>query len=320
MRKLLQINYVILVLVVFVIVYKQAFMQRHDKFYHEEGKIILNGESSVEKYQINKHLFFYEAKGLHQMTPLFQFENDEKTIKIDIYEISYPNHSKTDIHKVATYLMPIITADEEVFANKDLMYGIYFASGEEEIIIDDKEENQVCWFEIIKFIRLNLYVADTGYGELIPVITSSEGDLIDENPIRLEIFTAEVKREDGVKKIYTNCLLVSPFTITENSFPVRNKLIELFHQKEINEEPLNITAEDKVNLEAEGIYYPAFHNASKYNGVLVQWFMTYFLIVGITAYFVFFFRRGRKHLGHVKPTKALEESIKQSEKQKEVNK
>ena len=48
-------------------------MQRYDKFYHEEGKIILNGESSVEKYQINKHLFFYEAKGLHQMTPLFQF-------------------------------------------------------------------------------------------------------------------------------------------------------------------------------------------------------------------------------------------------------
>jgi hypothetical protein len=321
MRKLLQINYLILVFAVFIIVYKQAFMQRYDKFYHEEGKTILSGNSKVEKYQTNKHLFFYEAKGLHQREPIFQFENADKTIKIDLYEISYPDHSKDNIHHVVTYLMPIITASEEVFQNQELTYGIYFAgedTGDIEFDIESKEnEDSVFWFRIINFVRLNLYLADTGYGELVPTITASDNDLLDEKPIRIEIFTAEAKQEDGVKKVFINRLLTTPFTITENSFPVRNSLINLFHQKETNNEPLNLTAEDLKLLEEEqGIYFTAFHNASKYNGVLFMWFGIYFLIVIVTSYFVFFFNKGNRNLGKVKPPKALKESIQATEKEK----
>lgn len=319
MRKLFQINYLILILAVFVVVYRQAFMQRYDKFYYEEGKKILAGNSDVERYQNNKHLFFYETKGLHQNKPLLQFTNE--TIKIDIYEISYPDHSKKDIHNVVTYLMPIITADENVFKDKNLTYGIYFASEEDgdiDLDIDNPEEAEYAyWFEIINFLNLDIYMADTGFGELIPTITSSDNDLILKEPINVQIFAAEAKEEEGIKKILIEQLFKGPINIGENSFPIRNSLIQLFHEKEANNESLNITSADIETLETEQeIFFTVYHNASKYNTVLYKWFGGYLMVVLFTAYFVFFFRRGTKHLGKVKPTKALKESIEKVEKEK----
>lgn len=316
MRKLFQINYIILIVAVFVIVYRQAFMQRYDKFYYEEGKKILLSDSELEKYQNNKHLFFYEAKGLHQNKPLLQFTNE--TIKIDIYEISYPDHSKTNIHNVVTYLMPIITAEEGIFNNENLTYGIYFASEENEEIeldvLNPDEEEYAYWFEIINFLNLNIYMADTGFGELIPTITSSDDDLLVKEPIRMEIFTALAVEEEGVKKVLINRLLTVPIILGENSFPIRNSLINLFHEKEANDESLNLTESDIENLELENeVLFTVFHNASKYNSVLYKWFGGYLIVILFTGYFVFFFKRGKKTLGRVKPTKALAESIKETE-------
>lgn len=319
MKKLLQINYLILVFAVFIVVYRQAFMQRYDKFYYEEGKVILSENSDIEKYQNNKHLFFYEAKGFHQNKPLFQFENEDKTIKIDIYEISYPDHSKERIHNVVTYLMPIITADESIFNDIDATYGIYFAGkddGEIEFNEDNpEEESHVFWFEVINFVNLDIYMADTGYGEIIPTITDQEDDLINIEPVKIEIFSAKSITEEGINKILIERYLETNFTITENSFPVRNSLTSLFHEKEANNEPLNITDEDLEFLKEEGVLFTAFHNASKYNSVLYLWFGVYFAIVIVTGYFVFFFKKN-KTLGRVKPPKGLQESIKKSEQEK----
>lgn len=319
MRKAIQINFIILVFAVFIVVFRQAFMQRHDKFYYEEGKTILAGNSNVQKYQENKHLFFYEAKGFHQSEVLFQFENAENTIKIDFYEVSYPDHSKTDIHRVVTYLMPIITASEEVFKNKDIMYGIYFAGIDDASLDFDadnpSEEGHVYWFEVIEFLNLNIYFADTGYGELIPVITKEEDDLLDITPIRIEIFTAEETTTGANKQTVIKRLLTTPFTITENSFPVRDSLINLFNEKLANEISLNITDADLLNLEEDGIYNTAFHDASKYNSVLYLWFGIYLGVVFIGCYFVFFFKKTNK-LGRVKPPKGLVESIKDTETEK----
>jgi|GEM_PF-5359175 len=322
MKKLLQINYLILVFAVFIVVYRQAFMQRYDKFYFEEGKAILAGEN--EEYENNKHLFFYEAKGFHQKQSIFQFENEDKTIKIDIYEISYPDHSKTDIHNVVTYLMPIITADESIFKDKEMTYGIYFAGKDDgEIVFSEdnpEEESHVLWFEVINFVNLDIYMADTGYGEIIPTITDQEDDLINIEPVKIEIFSAKSISEDGVNKILIERYLQTDFTITENSFPVRNSLTTLFHEKQANGEPLNITDEDLEFLKIEKeVLFTAFHDASKYNSVLYLWFGIYFLIVIITGYFVFFFKKTNK-LGRVKPPKGLEESIKKSEQEKVNNK
>ncbi len=324
MKKLLQINYLILVFAIFVVVYRQAFMQRYDKFYFEEGKIILAGNSNVEKYQENKHLFFYEAKGFHQNKPIFQFENEDKTIKIDIYEISYPDHSKDGIHNVITYLMPVITADENMFIDQEMTYGIYFAGKDDgEIEFNEnnpEEESHVFWFEVINFINLDIYMADTGYGEIIPTITQQEDDLINIEPVKIEIFSATSISEDGVNKIVIDRYLESPFLINENSFPVRNSLIDLFHEKQAKGESLNITDEDLEFLKIEKeVLFTAFHDASKYNSVLYLWFGIYFLIVIITGYFVFFFKKTNK-LGRVKPPKGLEESIKKSEQEKVNNK
>lgn len=311
MRTLLKINFLILAMAAFFIVYRQAFMQRYDKFYYEEGKIILDGNSTIEKYQNNPNLFFYEAKGLHQKTPIYTYSNLD--IKIDIYEISFPDHSKKSIHNVVTYLMPIISADESVFANKDLMYGIYFV-GEDDELEENVDEKLVYWFEIVDFVNLGIYFADTGYGEIIPVIAGEEKDLLPVNPIRIEIFTASEIKEDGIDKIKIDRLLVAPFTIDENSFLIRNKLIELFHEKESAGKKLNITDEDIEILESEEIYFTVFHNASKYNSVLYLWFGSYLGIVLVFGYFVFYYKRdGGKHLGRQKPTKALKESIKETE-------
>ncbi|MFA6678462.1 MAG: hypothetical protein WCS22_02850, partial [Acholeplasmataceae bacterium] len=124
----------------------------------------------------------------------------------------------------------------------------------------------------------------------------------------------------GVNKIVIDRYLESPFLINENSFPVRNSLIDLFHEKQAKGESLNITDEDLEFLKIEKeVLFTAFHDASKYNSVLYLWFGIYFLIVIITGYFVFFFKKTNK-LGRVKPPKGLEESIKKSEQEKVNNK
>lgn len=319
MRKLLKINFLILVVAAFYLVYRQAFMQRYDKFYYEEGKTILEGNSNIEKYQQNKHLFFYEAKGFHKKEPLLSYSNED--IKIDIYEISFPSHNKADIHNVVTYIMPIITADKSFFSNKDLTYGIYFATEtNEDILLEDEEEKTTRWFEIIDFVNLGLYVVDTGYGEVVPIITGEDIDLLNEKPLRIEIFTAMEFLEENIKKIKIDRILTIPFEIDENSFSIRNELINLFHEKESEGKPKEINQDDLDKLEEKGIYFTAFHNASKYNSVLYLWFGSYLAIVLASGYFVFFFRRNNKNLGGEKPTKALKESIKESEEIKEKKK
>lgn len=313
MRKLLKINFLILALAAFFLVYRQAFMQRYDKFYYGEGKLILEGKSQVEKYQENKHLFFYEAKGFHKKEPMVSYFNED--IKIDIYEISFPDHKKANIHNVVTYIMPIISADKSIFDNKDLMYGIYFASESNEDI--DLKEDLVNWFEIIDFVNLGIYVADTGYGEIIPIITGDEKDLLNGKPVRIEIFTALEFVEDNTKKIKIDRLLTLPFEVDENSFLIRNELINLFHEKESLGEKREINQEDLNKLEEQGIYFTVFHNASKYNSILYLWFGGYFVVVLFFGYFVFFFRNNQKYLGDQKPTKGLEKSIKESEEDKD---
>lgn len=320
MRTLLKINFIILAIAAFFIVYRQAFMQRYDKFYYEEGKVILSGNSLEEKYQQNPHLFFYEAKGFHQNEAIFHYDNGE--IQIDIYEVSFPDHEKDNIHNVVTYLMPIITADKDVFSDKDATYGIYFATEKEpnlepELAVTDEEE-LVNWFKIIDFVNLGIFLADTGYGELVPVITGEEIDLLNEKPLRIEIFKATEFTEDNVDKIKITRFLTVPFTIDENSFPVRNELINLFHNKQTSGLAKEITEADIIMLEEDfGIYFTAFHNASKYNSVLYLWLGGYLLVVLIAGYFVFYFRRdGGKKLGKEKPTEALKESIKQTKEAK----
>lgn len=311
MRKIIQVNFVILIFAVFIVVYRQAFMQRYDKFYYEEGKIILKGDSKEDKYINNKHLFFYEAKGIHQNKPLYQFENE--LVKIDIYEISYPDHSKSDIHKVVTYLMPIITFADGVYGNPNLTYGIHFQREDNNQDLD-LETEEVYWFEIINFLNLDIYMLDTGYGEIIPTITDEDEDLILINPVKIEVFTAESVTENGVTTLMMDKLLSMPFSINENSFKVRNELINLFHEKEANGQPLNITEEDILNLKEEKeVLFTVIHNASKYNNILYSWFIGYFLITIVLSYFVFYYKRNNK-LGNIKPPKALLRSIEETEK------
>ena len=77
MKRLLRINYVILMVAAFFIVYQQAFINRYNKFYENKGKESLSSDAE------NKHLFLYEVKGIHQEKPLFTFSNDK--VNVDFY-------------------------------------------------------------------------------------------------------------------------------------------------------------------------------------------------------------------------------------------
>ena len=116
-----------------------------------------------------------------------------------------------------------------------MTYGIYFAEVKtmEKLYLVKiiQKKNHMCYgLRLLTLLILTFY-SDTGYGEIIPTITDQEDDLINIEPVKIEIFSAKSISEDGVNKILIERYLQTDFTITENSFPVRNSLTTLFHEK-----------------------------------------------------------------------------------------
>lgn len=294
MKRLFRINYVILMIAAFYIVYQQAFIQRYNTFYENIGKESL---ASDKEY---KHLFLYEAKGIHQEEPLFTFSNAK--INVDFYEVSLIDFTKTD--NVATSLFPVITSDKDIFDSKDLIYAINFKR-------NMTGEESVYPFELFNFVKLDIYLVDSGFGELLPVMTDDEQhDLINKNIISFEVFSVQ---DDEIEERHIS----SSFSFNRNSFKIRNELVSRLNEKKLNDEPLEFSLEEREQLYAEkGIIFQQLHNASEYNYILLIWFGGYFTVLVVTGYFVYFFRSKEKRLGRRKPTKALAESIKESEETK----
>lgn len=297
MKRLLRINYVILMVAAFFIVYQQAFINRYNKFYENKGKESLSSDAE------NKHLFLYEVKGIHQEKPLFTFSNDK--VNVDFYEVSLIDFEKED--NVVTNLFPVITSNANVFKSKDLIYAINF-------LRNMPGEDSVYPFEIFNFVNLDIYLVDSGFGELLPVITGDEEyDLINKKIISFEVFSVNPDEANKIEEEF----IVEDFTFNENSFTIRNELITLLNEKKLNGEPLEFTKEEKDQLYAEkGIIFQQIHNASEYNYILLIWFGGYLTVLLITGYFVFYYRSKGKKLGRKKPTTSLLESIKESEENK----
>lgn len=299
MKRLLRINYVILMVAAFFIVYQQAFIQRYNKFYENKGKESLASDAE------NKHLFLYEVKGIHQEEPLFSFSNDK--VNVDFYEISLIDYEKTD--NVATSLFPVITSNADIFNSKDLIYAINFNR-------NMAKEDSVYPFEIFNFVNLDIYLVDSGFGELLPVMTDDqEYDLINKRIISFEVFSVNPNEGNKIEEEY----IFANLSFNEDSFIVRNELITRLNEKDLNDEPLEFSKEEKEQLYTEkGIVFQQMHNASKYNYILLIWFGGYLSVLLITGYFVFYYRSKGKKLGRKKPTTSLLKSIEESEENKKI--
>lgn len=293
MKVLFRINYAILMVAAFLLVGRQAFIKRYNKFYYEEGSLILESDNE------NKQKFFYEAKGIHQEEPFASYGNER--VRIDFFEINVINHGNKDY--VLTYLFPMVEFKEEL-PEEELIYVLNFKR-------NMPGDESVYPYILFNFVNLDLYFVDSSFNDMLPImIGEEEYDLVDKNIISFEVFSTNDDYEIVDEFYETN------FQFNRNSFPVRNELTSLLNHKAENNEPLQLTEEEIIDLENKNIIFQEYHDARKYNRVLYLWFGIYFGIFIVSAYFVFFFHPKRKRLGRVKPTKPLVESIKKSEQKK----
>lgn len=288
MKVLFRINYAILMLAGFFLVAQQSFIRRYNKFYYEQGKIALANNEE------NKHLFFYEAKGIHQKEPLYTFSNED--VKVDFYEVSVIDHKVDDY--VTTSLFPVIEFKADT-NDSDLIYVLNLKR-------NMPGDESVYPYIMFNFLDLGFYSVDSGFDDMLPImIGDSEYDLINKNIIGFEIFTTDDDYEIINEFIDVN------FTFNKNSFPIRNELRSILKVKELNNKPIELSDEDITYLiEEKNILFQEYHNASKYNSILYLWFGIYFGVFIVSGYFVFFFHPQRKRLGRIKPTRGLKESIK----------
>ncbi len=282
MKVLLRISYAVLMATLFIAIGRQAIINRYNKYYYNEGKIIL--ESDIE----NKDLFFYEPKGIHKEEPLFTFTNDK--VKIKFYEVTLIDHNVTD--NLSTSLFTVIEPLTVDFNEKGLSYILNFKR-------NMPGEESVYPVVITNFLKLDYYLLDTGFGELLPIMTDDEEyDLIDKKINGFEIFSANNSGE------IIEVFIEEDFEFNRNNFPIRNEIKSLF------DEDNNISEEDRTYLKSIGINFQKIHNASKYNYILYIWYGIYFVVLFVSFYFIYIHDFSNSKLFRKKPTKALTDSIK----------
>lgn len=272
---------------------------RNITYNNKYGAQALMQESAEDKY-----LFFYETVGIHGKEPLKVISNDN--FEVSLYEINLFdfNEKNENIYFIKTYLYPLINIkNKDILTDKQTLVLSFTTNA--------AEEDRVAPYQIYQYLSLDLYVVNTIEGSLlIPLITNShleedseyiEKDLLNRGVNNITIFDADVYVQSGVS------LLDKSLFITLEDLVVRNKLKQQIINKQNNNEELSFSREEKDLLAEEEIYFQVIHNPSEFNYLIYIPLAIYFVVLIISAYFVFFYKRKNPNLGKVEPAKGFHE-------------
>lgn len=311
MKVLFKIWYSFIVAVLFSFLALNSVVWRGNAYNKKYGKLAL--ESSSE----DKYLFFYETAGLghsyHSKEAVGVVYNDD--FEIRLYEVSIllkGQKDKNDNHifetYIETYLYPIIIDKTSSIKNTKTTLMLNF-------ITTSSDREQVEPYIVKKYFSLNIFNIENHDGEaLVPV--KRPGHKQTEEDADYDLLPRDVRFLELIEfdsNEVTKILLKEPFTLTESNLVVRNELLYLIEQRAANEDITDgktlatLTIEQLEELEALEIYGKPLRDYSEFNYIVYIIFGSYFVVLIVSAYFVFFFKRKDKPKGKVELSEGLKE-------------
>ncbi len=299
MKTLLKIYFAFMAGVVLAFLALYSIQWRNNKYNNTYGRIALSEEDVSDQ-----HLFFVETKGIHGKEPIAIIEDND--VIVYLYEINYINPAENyeNINFLQTYLYPIIISKNDTFGQKGDMILLTFKTSQ-------SDDLSVAPYLVKKYLSLDLFIVETMEGiPLIPLITYAEDEEVTEDKelelVRRGVKGIELYRVTQVEdELRHEHYIDENFTIKESDLSTRIRLKGLIQNKVENSADIIFSEAEKEMLKDEGIFFQKIHNPSEFNYVIYLPLIGYFIVLIISSYFVFFYKRKDHYLGKDKPTEGF---------------
>ena len=266
MRTAWRILYIIYATILLLVVGSLAQQRQEQLYFESEGQKALASSNELEKFY-----FFYSSLGYHVKSPVFSYENEDFIISFfEVYRV------EKDLPTLYIMLYPQYEGYE---TNDRVLYEMWFNYG------DNKRKTYQ--FNRFRNLRMYMLVNDNQHAE-IPTAAIRELD-----PYSFTVSKTYAVIDEKTKTVSTNTdTFEIPYTLIDSELIVENKVKEIG----FDDEKLNVY----------GIFPQSYHSMAKYSYIFYLSMTAAIIAIVLGAYFLFFFRRGKKaKLGSGKPTRAF---------------